>query len=82
MLTFTESGHPVFPVTSPLSENCQYTIALTKERLKLFFAQIFLFISSVFSEQSKKFVKNANPAIIEQGDLLWKNNLTHRSSEV
>ena len=33
-------------------ENCQYTFALTKERLKLFFAKCFLLISSVFTEQS------------------------------
>ena len=29
-------------------KNCQYTIALTRERLKLFFAELFLLISSVF----------------------------------
>ena len=50
MLEFAESGHPVFRATSPLSrgelrakvgENCRYTIALTRERLKLFFAQFY-----------------------------------------
>ena len=51
-------------------ENCQYTIALTRERLKLFFAQLFLLISSVFTEQSQICVNNAKLAMLEQGDLL------------
>ena len=42
-------------------ENCQHTIAPTRERLKLFFAQLFLWISSVFTEQSQIWVKNMNP---------------------
>ena len=42
-----------------------------RERLKLFFAQLFLLISSVFTEQSQICVKNANPAMLEQGDLYW-----------
>ena len=33
-------------------------------------------------EQSQKCVKNVNPAMIEQGDLLWKDNPTHRSCQV
>ena len=89
MLTFAESKHPVFRSTSPLSrgvlkskENCRYTIAPTRERLKLFFAQLFLLISSVFTEQSQTCVKNVNPAMIEPGDLLWKDNPTHCSCQV
>ena len=35
-------------------ENSQYTSALMDKRLKLFFAQLFLSISSVFTEQSQK----------------------------
>ena len=58
-------------------ENYQYISALERERLKLFFAQIFLLISSVFTEQSQFFVKNAKPAMFEQGDLFWHDNLTH-----
>ena len=50
-----------------------YTIAPTRERLKLFFAQLFLLITSVFTEQSQKCVKNVTPAMIEQGDLLQSN---------
>ena len=51
MVTHAESGHPVFRATSPMSrgqlktkavENCEYTIAPTRERLKLFFAQLLL----------------------------------------
>ena len=69
MMELSENGHPVFRATSPLS--------LTRERLKLFFAQIFLLISAVFTEQSQICVKNAKPAMLEQGDLLWWDNLTH-----
>ena len=56
MLTFAENGHPVFRSTSPLSRGVlkskgggkfQYTIALTRERLKLFFAQLLPSTSSV-----------------------------------
>ena len=47
------------------------------ERLKLFFAQLFLLISSVFTEQSQICVKNTNRATLEQGDLFWWDNLTH-----
>ena len=41
-------------------ENYQYTSALLRERLKLFFAQLFQLISSVFTEQSQICVTNAN----------------------
>ena len=81
MIKFSESGHPVFRATSPLSrrtlkskggENCQYTFALTRERLKLFCAQLFLLISSVFTEQSQICVKNVKvkPAIQERSEKL------------
>ena len=93
MLKFAEGGHPVFRATSSLSRgqlkskgggggNCQYSIAPTRERLKLFSAQLFLLNSSVFTEQSQKCVKNVTPTMIEQGDLLWKDNLTHCSCQV
>ena len=38
-------------------------------RLKLFFAQLFLLISSVFTEQSQICVKNVKLSMSEQGDL-------------
>ena len=86
MINFSESGHPVFRARvhcpeerskAKVVENYQYTSALMRERLKLFFAQLFLLISSVFTEQSQKCVKNVNPAMIEQEDLFWQDNLTH-----
>ena len=46
-------------------------------RLKLFFAQLIRLISSVSTEQSQISVKNTNPAMLEQGDLFWWDNLTH-----
>ena len=58
-------------------ENYQHTPAVMRERFKLFFAQLCLLISSVLTEQSQICVKNAKPAMLEQGDLLWQDNLTH-----
>ena len=67
IIRFGESGHPVFRATIPLSrgtlkakavENYQYTSALMGIRLKLFFAQLFLLISSVSTEQSQFCVMN------------------------
>ena len=58
-------------------EHYQYTSELVGERLKLFFAHLFLFISSVFTEQSQICVKNVIPAMLKQGDLYWQDNLTH-----
>ena len=73
--TFSESGHPVFRYTSPLYRGVLKSkggkSALMKERLKLFSAQLFLLISSVFTEQSQICVKNTNPDMLEQGDLFW-----------
>ena len=43
--------------------NYRRTSALMRERLKLFFAQLFLFISSVSTEQSQICVKNTKPAM-------------------
>ena len=72
MIKFSESGHPVFRATSPLSRGTlkskgggkyQYTSALMREQLKLFFAQLFLLISSVSTEQSQICVKNTKPAM-------------------
>ena len=48
--------------TAKVVENYQYTFALTRERLKLF-AQLFLLISSVFTEQSQICVRNTKPAM-------------------
>ena len=58
-------------------ENYQFTSALMRERLKLCFAQLFLLISSVFTKQSQICVTNANPVMLEQGDVFWWDKLTH-----
>ena len=58
-------------------ENCQYTFVPVVKRLKLFFAQLFLLISSIFTEQSQICVKNVKPAMLEQGNLFWWDKLTH-----
>ena len=72
MIKFGESGHPVFRATSPLSRGTLKSKGGGKlsrhfcadgDRLKLFFfAQIFLLISSVSTEQSQKCVKNTKLA--------------------
>ena len=51
--------------------NYQYTSALMGERLKLFFAQLFLFISSVSAEQSKVSVRNTKICVAGQCDPLF-----------
>ena len=50
-------------------ENYRYTSVPMVKRSNCFFAQLFLLISSVFTEQSQKCGKN-----VIQGDLLWKDN--------
>ena len=63
MLTFAESGHPVFRVRSPLFRGTlksrgggtlSINYCADRERLKLFFAQLFPLISLVFTELSQK----------------------------
>ena len=46
-----------------VAENYQYTCALMGERLKLFFAQLFLLISSVSTEESQICVRDAKLAM-------------------
>ena len=53
------------------TENCRFIMLQTKKQLKLFFAQLLLPISSVFTEQSQTCVKNVNPFTIDQGNLIW-----------
>ena len=62
-------------------ENYQYTSALMGERLKLFFGQLFLLMSSVSTEQSQICVRNTEPAMQERWDPCWQDNLTHCSSQ-
>ena len=53
------------------TENCRFTLLPLRQQMKLFFAWLFLQISSVFTEQSRKCVKNTNPFPKESGDLMW-----------
>ena len=62
-------------------ENYQYTSVPMGTRLKLFFAQLFLLISSVSTEQSQICVMNAGPVKQIRGDPCWQDNLTHCSSQ-
>ena len=88
MSKFGESKHPVFRSTSPLSRGVLKSKGAGKlsihfcadeGTIETVFRIIFLFllISSVFTEQSQICVTNANPAMLEQGDLFWWDNLTH-----
>ena len=81
LVEFAESGCPIFRATTPLSrgesskakdtENCRFTLLPTKKQLRLFFAKLFLQISSVSTEQSQTSVENMNPFTIDQGNLMW-----------
>ena len=80
LLEFAESGHPIFRATTPLSrgrskakgvENCQYTSLQIIQQLKLFFAQLFPPISSVFTEQLRTYVRNSKPIKIDRGNLMY-----------
>ena len=62
-------------------ENYRYTSVPMGIRLKLFFAQFFLFISLVSTEQSQICVRNTVPVKQERGDPCWQSNLTHCSSQ-
>ena len=72
MMEFSESGHPIFRATSPLSRGTLKSKGGGKLSIHFcadqFFAQLFLLISSVYAEQSQTCVKNAKLAMLEQGD--------------
>ena len=51
-------------------DNCRYTMQSICKRLKLFFAQLVLQIGSVFTEQSRRYVKSMKPFMKERGDPL------------
>ena len=81
LLEFAESGHPIFRATSPLSRGrlknkghgkllIDYCAGL--ETIETIFRILFLQISSAFSEQSRKFVKNTKLFTIERGNPLWE----------
>ena len=86
MLTFAESGHPVFRATSPLSRgtlkskgggNYQYISAVMRERLKLFSHNYSVNQLSVYGavsdlcEECKSFhVRTRRPVLVGQSDPL------------
>ena len=85
MIKFRESGHPVFRATSPLSRGTlkskgggKLSIHLCADgkRLKLFFAQLFLSITSVSTEQSQLCVTNTVLVKQVRWDPYWQSNLT------
>ena len=85
MIKFGESGHPVFRATSPFSRGtlkskgggqlCIHFCA-DGDTIETLFAQLFLSISSVSTEQSQICMKDSVPVKQAQGDLLWQSNLT------
>ena len=90
MIKFRESGHPVFRASSPLprgtlkSKGCgQLSIHFCADgiRLKLIFAQLFLSISSVSTEQFQTCMMNTVPVKQERRDPCWPSNLTHCSRQ-
>ena len=90
MINFGESGHPLLRATSPWSRGMLKSkgggklsmhFCAVGIRLKLFFAQSFLSISSVSAEQSQICVRNTVLVKQEQGDLLWQSNLIHFSRQ-
>ena len=74
MIKFGESAQPVFRATSPLSLGTLKSKGGGKLSIHFgadqgtieTFSHNFLLISSVFTEQSQKCVKNVTPAMIEQ----------------
>ena len=62
-------------------DNYRYTSVPMEIWFKLFFAQLFLVISSVFTEQSQICVRNTVLVKQERGDPCWQDNLTHCSSQ-
>ena len=62
-------------------ENYRYTSVPMGIRLKLFFVQLFLLISSVSTEQSQMCVRNTVPLKQVRGDPYCQSNLTHCSSQ-
>ena len=81
MVPFAESGCPIFRATSPLSRGQLWSkwhgkmsrqyVPICK-RLRRSLAQVLLWISSVFTEQSHRCAKNTKPFTIERGNPLWE----------
>ena len=79
MMEFSESGHSFFRAASPLSRGTlnskdggKFSIysCADQERLKLFFAQLFLLISSVFTEQVSDLCEECKTCHVRTGRLV------------
>ena len=90
MLEFAESGCPIFRATTPPSRSqpkskghgkLSIHFAVVQETIETF-ASLLLQTSLVFTEQSKRCVKNTNPFTEEWGDLLWWDNQVPHSCSV
>ena len=87
MMKFAESRHQVFQSTSPIIQRSAQELRWWKivntllcrwrDGWNCFSAQLFLLISSENTEQSPDLCEECKPAMSEQGDLLWQDNLTH-----
>ena len=87
IIKFAESGHPVFRATSPLSRGTLKSKGGGK--LSIHFCAdlgtietVFRTIISVnqlslYGAVSNLCAKCKNPAMLEQGDLFWQDNMTH-----
>ena len=91
MVTLAESGHTVFRATSPLSRGelksegggkLSIHHCADQQTIKIVFEHLFLKISSIFSGQSQKCVKNMNLVPIKRKDPLWEDNRVLRSRQV
>ena len=80
LVEFAKSGCPIFRATTPLSRcklksrrhgKLSIHLLLIIQQLNLFFAQLFLPIGSVFTEQLQTCVKNLTPIKIDWGNLMY-----------
>ena len=79
LLEFAESGCPILRATTPLSKgNLKskghgklYILLQIKKQLRPFFAELFLPISSVFTEQLQTCLKNVKAIKIDRGNLMY-----------
>ena len=80
LLEFAQSGCPIFRATTPLSRGqlkskghgkLSIHFAAVQETIETVFRIMFLQISSFFTEQSRKCVKNMKPFTADRVDLMW-----------
>ena len=83
MIKIRRKRTPSFPSNASVEEvdNCLYTLVPMVIRLKLFFAQSFLLIISVFTWQSQMCVRNTVAVEQERLDPFWQSNPTHCSNQ-